>query len=1096
MEAMEAEIATVLISSMNSDEATRVNAEHALTQGSTREGFGLGLTRVALNQSFPYGTRQLAAVVLKKYVKEHWQEGEGRFIPPQTSEQEKQAIRELLPRGLSDPIPKIRTATGMAIATICAWDWPHQWPALTGILLGAIRERRSEDEVVGALRCLAMIAGDMEESQVPEVVPFLFPELLSIVAADAATYGLALKRRALAVLHSCLLTLGMMSGAKQRAVRDLMAPLLPPWLEVFSAALAAPPRADDPSQCGFVLEVLRCLAQVVQYFSKTAGESLMVPLGRAAMLFHGIAPGYRAAHVGPDADADAADAAQDSDGEDLNLEAVVSQLLELVMTLVEHSRLSSVLANGLNDTVYQAIGYMCMTVEQEEAWESDPNQYVADEDDDMVTVRATCGMLLDELADRFEGAILVALASAVERRLGESETARAAGDPTWWKIREATLLAVGTLNDFIVESEAAAREEGATPPPFSAALFLQSVMDADLAAGAEKFLPPFLRGRALWVAARLAPGAPPAAAGAVLHASLAALAPGAAAPLRVGACRALAQYVPMAPKDVLQPFLGPIYQGLGTLLGEDVAADGNGGNNDNGTPEETLHLVLEAMLVVVKSDDAAAAAWSGALAPATLRVWAEKVTDPLLAADARDVLEALASVPACLPSLHQLAVPTLAGVIATPEAQPPMLVESTLDLLCVLLRPAVTGGAEARTAHAGCFKHVVALACNSDDVGVLQSAADCLRAFLRSGGDESLSWGMDGNGDGDGGDGGRVLRAYLDAAARLLSPSLEDGAAVFAAPLLGQMLRRLPTHMAPLLPEVVSAVVNRVHSARQPNLIAALLSIFARLAHADANALVSLLAGMPAPATASSSSSSGAGGGGSGAGGSAGSGTDGVPPATNALELVMRAWTSFQPDVQGAFDIKLTTSALALLLQTGNPALGTVGVKGELVNRGGSGGGSVPRTRSRAKAAGPDVYTVVPLPGKILELLADALLEAKEAEEAAAGGGGGGGEDEWESDDDGDGDDDEDEYGVGGGGEFGRGGRGMLGDDLLERLLNKGIDEVEDDDADEAEDPIAGIDTVAYLGDRLQALHGAGQLAPLANGLNQRRQKALMTLLQ
>jgi hypothetical protein len=269
------------------------------------------------------------------------------------------------------------------------------------------------------------------------------------------------------------------------------------------------------------------------------------------------------------------------------------------------------------------------------------------------------------------------------------------------------------------------------------------------------------------------------------------------------------------------------------------------------------------------------------------------------------------------------------------------------------------------------------------------------------------------------------LRMYLDAAARLLSPALEDGGAVFAAPLLGQMLRRLPAQMAPLLPEVVSAVVVRVQSARQPNLIAALLSIFARLAHADANALVSLLAGMPAPA-----------------GGAAGSdGADGVPPAASALELVMRAWTGFQPDVHGAFDLKLTTSALALLLQTGHPALGAVGVKGELVSGGaaaGRAGGAIPRTRSRAKAAGPDVYTVVPLPGKMLELLADALLEAQEA--AAAGGDD---DDDWEDEDD----EDEDEDGEGGGG-GGGGGRGAglgglgglaggFGGDLLDRLLNK-----------------------------------------------------------
>ena len=44
---------------------------------------------------------------------------------------------------------------------------------------------------------------------------------------------------------------------------------------------------------------------------------------------------------------------------------------------------------------------------------------------------------------------------------------------------------------------------------------------------------------------------------------------------------------------------------------------------------------VEAVLVVVKADDGAAEAWAGALTPTTLRVWAETVADPSLAADAR-----------------------------------------------------------------------------------------------------------------------------------------------------------------------------------------------------------------------------------------------------------------------------------------------------------------------------------------------------------------------------------------------------------------------------------------------------------------------------
>ncbi len=52
-----------------------------------------------------------------------------------------QAIRDLLPQALEDPHGKIRTAVGMAIASIASWDWPEEWPGLMGYLLGLISDR-------------------------------------------------------------------------------------------------------------------------------------------------------------------------------------------------------------------------------------------------------------------------------------------------------------------------------------------------------------------------------------------------------------------------------------------------------------------------------------------------------------------------------------------------------------------------------------------------------------------------------------------------------------------------------------------------------------------------------------------------------------------------------------------------------------------------------------------------------------------------------------------------------------------------------------------------------------------------------------------
>ena len=48
-------------------------------------------------QEAPYGLRQLAAVVLKKHVKEHWTFESPHFREPPVEEGEKATIRELLP---------------------------------------------------------------------------------------------------------------------------------------------------------------------------------------------------------------------------------------------------------------------------------------------------------------------------------------------------------------------------------------------------------------------------------------------------------------------------------------------------------------------------------------------------------------------------------------------------------------------------------------------------------------------------------------------------------------------------------------------------------------------------------------------------------------------------------------------------------------------------------------------------------------------------------------------------------------------------------------------------------------------------------------
>ncbi|MED6108326.1 hypothetical protein PIB30_118938 [Stylosanthes scabra] len=92
----------------------------------------------------------------------------------------------------------------------------------------------------------------------------------------------------------------------------------------------------------------------------------------------------------------------------------------------------------------------------------------------------------------------------------------------------------------------------------------------------------------------------------------------------------------------------------------------------------------------------------------------------------------------------------------------------------------------------------------------------------------------------------------------------------------------------------------------------------------------------------------------------------------NSFAYVMSEWTKQQGEIQGAYQIKVTTSALALLLTSRHNELARVHVQGHLIK---SGEGIT--TRSKAKSA-PDQWVMLPLPTKIVGLLADALSEIQE----------------------------------------------------------------------------------------------------------------------
>ncbi|KAM0933989.1 putative armadillo-like helical protein [Dioscorea sansibarensis] len=390
-------------------------------------------------------------------------------------------------------------------------------------------------------------------------------------------------------------------------------------------------------------------------------------------------------------------------------------------------------------------------------------------------------------------------------------------------------------------------------------------------------------------------------------------------PVKVGACSALAKLLPESSKEIIQPRMMGLLQSLTDLL--------------KNASDETLHLVLGTLQAAVKAGHELSASIEPILSPMILNVWVQHVSDPFISIDALEVLEAIKNAPGCMHSFILRVVPSIKSILEKPQLQSEGLVAGSLDLLTMILKNAPINLVKA--VFDICFHPAVQILLESHDHGEMQNATECLATFLSAGKQDLLGWG---------GGPGLTMKRLLDASYRLLDPDVESSGSLFVASYMLQLILHLQSQMAPHIPELVASIVRRMQSCEAAGLKSSLLVILARLVHLCASNVdwfITLLLSVPAK------------------------GHD------NALSYVMSEWTR-QQEIQGAYQIKVTTTAFALLLSTRNLELGKINVQGYLIK---SNTGIT--TRSKAKSS-PDQWTVIPLPAKIFALLSDTLVEIQE----------------------------------------------------------------------------------------------------------------------
>ncbi|XP_037602433.1 importin-9 isoform X2 [Sebastes umbrosus] len=930
----------------------RAAAEEQIKVLEVTEEFGVHLAELTVDPQGALAIRQLASVILKQYVETHWCSQSEKFRPPETTDQAKAAIRELLPSGLREAISKVRSSVAYAVSAIAHWDWPEAWPQLFTLLMEMLVSG-DVNAVHGAMRVLTEFTREVTDTQMPLVAPVILPEMYKIFTM-AEVYSIRTRSRAVEIFTTCANLICAIEELEKGAAKALIFPVVQQFTEAFVHALQMPDGLSSDS--GLKMEVLKAVTALVKNFPKPMVSSMQQILPIVWNTLTESAAFYVRTEVNY---TEEVDDPVDSDGEVLGFENLVFSIFEFVHTLLENNKFKSTVKKALPELIYYVILYMQITEDQIKVWTANPQQFVEDEDDDTFSysVRISAQDLLLAVAAEFQNESAAALAAAATRHLQEAEQAKNSGNEHWWKIHEACMLALGSVKTIITENVKNGRIQ------FDMHGFLASVILADLNLPAAS---PFLLGRALWAASRFTAAMSPELIQQFLQATVSGLHDSQPPSVRISAVRAIWGYCDQLKLSesthVLQPFLPSILEGLVQLAAQ--------------FSSEVLTLVMETLCIVCTVDPAFTTSAENKICPLTIAIFLKYNNDPVVASLAQDIFKELAQIEGCQGPMQMRLIPTLVSIMqAPPDKIPTGLCATSIDILTTVVRNTKPPLSEMLVCQA--FPVVAQCTLRTDDNTIMQNGGECLRAYVSVALEQIAQWRDE--------QGNSGLWYVMQVVNQLLDPRTSEFTAAFVGRLVSTLISRAGTQLGEQLDQILRAILSKMQQAETLSVMQSLIMVFAHLVHSQLDPLLEFLCSLPGPT--------------------------GKP----ALEFVMTEWMSRQHLFYGQYEGKVSTVALCKLLQQGlnsdDKRLQDIVVKGEEIY----GPEDGIRTRSKS-AKNPERWTNIPLLVKIFKLIINELSTVVEANASRANAADWSQDSSgmWEEEEDGGDDDEEEDEGVAG----------------------------------------------------------------------------------
>jgi hypothetical protein len=150
---------------------------------------------------------------------------------------------------------------------------------------------------------------------------------------------------------------------------------------------------------------------------------------------------------------DAADQRYDSEGDSIAFDALVIQAIELLNTFIGKNMLRDFVsdANNASSLLFLLVGYAQMTAEEQDLFESDPNQFVYNQE--TFSIRSSALMAIEELMRLHKNNVTGPLIQSSFKRMQESAQLMQEKNPFWWKPREGCLCVLRSLHSFFSKTK-------------------------------------------------------------------------------------------------------------------------------------------------------------------------------------------------------------------------------------------------------------------------------------------------------------------------------------------------------------------------------------------------------------------------------------------------------------------------------------------------------------------------------------------------------------------------------------------------------------------------------------------------------------------